>query len=86
MYIVTPAAMIADPPTKTSECSLQNAAWMRELCRLRVLEALDPVDGPEIHGKSWVADVLVGHVEVSLVTPPEQKRSRRGQGTSRYKP
>ena len=45
-------------------------------------EALDPVDGPEVHGESWVADVLVGHVEVSLVTPPEHKRScRAGDGS-----
>ena len=35
-----------------------------------VLEALHPVDGPEVRGKRRVADVLVGHVEVALVTPP----------------
>ena len=36
----------------------------------RVLEALDPVDGPEIGGEGGVANVLVRHVEVTLVTPP----------------
>ena len=38
----------------------------------RVLEALDPVDGPEVRGECWVAHVLVGHVEVALVSPPQQ--------------
>ena len=37
-----------------------------------VLEALHPVDGPEVRGKRRVADVLVGHVEVALVTPPHR--------------
>ena len=37
-----------------------------------VLEALDPVDGPEVRGKRRVAHVLVGHVEVALVAPPCQ--------------
>ena len=41
--------------------------------RLRsgILEALHPVDGPEVGGKRGVAHELIGHVEVTLVTPPE---------------
>ena len=35
----------------------------------RVLEALDPVDGPEVGGKGGMAHVLIGHVEVALVAP-----------------
>ena len=35
-----------------------------------VLEALHPVDGPEVGSKRRVAHVLVRHVEIALVTPP----------------
>ena len=45
---------------------------LEALC-CRVLESLHPVDGPEVGGQGRVAHVLVGHVEVALVTPPESQ-------------
>ena len=42
-----------------------------------VLEALNPVDGPEVVGKCGVANVLVRHVEVALVAPPASKKLSR---------
>ena len=53
------------------------------LHRLRrsILEALHPVDGPEVGGEGGVADVLVGHVEVALVAPPDGSATRQKANT-----
>ena len=52
----------------------------------RVLEALHPVDGPEVLCKLGVRDVLVGHVEVALVAPPGIENVKKARGRFQYLP
>ena len=55
-------------PSQRNEVCPSLLDWVLGAC---VLEAVDPVDGPEVVGQGRVADVLVGHVEVTLVAPPD---------------
>ena len=76
-HVWPPSELHVRPQRKRHHCGMPGHTGGLHLAALcadaaGVLEALDPVDGPEVRGKRRVAHVLVRHVEVALVAPPCQ--------------